>query len=360
MFKKGYLLCISILIFSNAFAQKVWTVSANPVIPAQYTSLQAAIDAASTGDIIYLHPAAVTYGGVEGIVLNKAVSIIGGGMYNNYTGRFNRLSSVIGKLFIRGNADNSKIANCFINRVFFENTTSIDTRYQSFILEYNYIGRVDFTPFQGVISAVQMQFRNNVIGNLNFNEWRNFGDDFDLLVQNNIIALVSNGGGKAITFRNNLFNPKSLATISLEKMDGSTFINNIFYGNGQTTSIGIANTSACIFDYNLSFATIDGFNGGDSNSFGANNLPDTDPLFTKIQDDFLNLDYIFRSDFTLLEGSPAIGAGAGNTDIGITGGEWPFYPNQPYSFPIISELKVSNPVVNQDETLRFTIKAENP
>src|SRR5205814_159888 len=70
-------LCCIALYAGSAWAT-VTTVSNNANSPGQFTDLQAAIDAASNGDTLYVHGSPTTYGT---ITLNRSLTLIGTG-YN--------------------------------------------------------------------------------------------------------------------------------------------------------------------------------------------------------------------------------------------------------------------------------------
>ncbi|MCS6832292.1 MAG: hypothetical protein NZ521_01855, partial [Flammeovirgaceae bacterium] len=183
----------------------------------------------------------------------------------------------------------------------------------------------------------------------------NVGENFKLKVENNLIGLISNGSGIGIAVNNNLFNPDwANARTALENLSDITFFNNIFYGNKAKNRIGVSTLSNCIFDYNLHFETSDNFSGGNQNTFGQNNISGQDPQFNSF-----NNTNIFASDFGLKATSPAKGKGANGTDIGITGGQFPYEPAKPYNYPAVTSIIIANPIVEQNGTIRFTIKAEN-
>jgi hypothetical protein len=70
------LLCIAL--FAMNASATVRTVSNNANSPGQFTDMQAAIDASTNGDTIYVHGSPTTYGN---IYLNRSLTVIGPG-YN--------------------------------------------------------------------------------------------------------------------------------------------------------------------------------------------------------------------------------------------------------------------------------------
>ena len=62
---KTIILNFTFLLFgATLIAQNTWTVDNRPGTTAQFTSVQAAIDAAADGDFIYIHPSATSYSNV--------------------------------------------------------------------------------------------------------------------------------------------------------------------------------------------------------------------------------------------------------------------------------------------------------
>ncbi|GAB4330576.1 MAG: hypothetical protein OHK0038_04930 [Flammeovirgaceae bacterium] len=350
---KALVIILMYLTANLVFGQNILTVSNNPRIPAQYSDLQKAIDAAKDGDKIYIHPSPKQYA-EGGATLSKDVSLIGGGYYNDATKRFLGDETYIGRLTITASSDNILIADCIINRLFLEPKDANDVTFENVTLEHNSISRIDFKPLNENIGSVNMSFRNNLIGIINFDEWKNYGESFKLRIENNTVGLISNGAG-SIVVNNNFFNPDfASARTALENLTDFTFFNNIFYGNKSKNRIGVSTLSACIFDYNLSFETVDNFSGGTQNTFGQNNIENKDPQFTT----FSNTS-IIETNFTLKSGSPAKGKGSNGTDIGILGGQYPFEHTKPYNYPAVTNIIIANPIVDQNGTIKFTIKAEN-
>ncbi len=61
-------LALQLLVSLSILAQGTKTVSINPNIPAQYTDIQSALDAAVAGDTLFIHPASDRYDGEDSIL----------------------------------------------------------------------------------------------------------------------------------------------------------------------------------------------------------------------------------------------------------------------------------------------------
>ncbi|MEP7264551.1 MAG: hypothetical protein ABI772_08635, partial [Bacteroidota bacterium] len=77
--KKSLLFAIFSIAASNVFAT-VLTVSNQSPNPGQYTTIQAAINAATAGDTVYVHPSATHYAPFN---LDRKLTIIGNGFEAN-------------------------------------------------------------------------------------------------------------------------------------------------------------------------------------------------------------------------------------------------------------------------------------
>jgi hypothetical protein len=111
-------------------------------------------------------------------------------------------------------------------------------------------------------------------------------------------------------------------------------------------SIGADN----IFDYN-------------ENTANDENLVNVDPLFIDVS----SYTFDFAYDYHLQEGSPCIGAGTDEEDMGIYGGMYPFpsggdvpFQTSPMpSMPQIVNMTILNYVVPADGTLEVEISAKS-
>lgn len=350
---------IFLIFFTQTYGlgQTIHTVSTNPKIPAQYDDLNTAINAASANDIIYVHPSSENYDGEDSLVIDKPLSIIGGGFYNNsrtYAGEITRFN----KIRIKPVNGEVKIANLLSNRIIIEGN-SIGT-HENVKIEYVYTDRLDIEASENKFNSNSLHIINSILPLVSFENWLNIGEEATINIENNIIGQIANGGGKNLLIRNNLFNPAIFGKIALANIYNATIANNIFYGDDGENAIGISTTEFCIYDRNLSYETSDSFSGGIDNIIGGNNFNNKNPSFTTVNRSWNTLERVVVFNFTLVTGSPAIGNGTEGTDIGIGGGEFPFTPSSRYGHPHVNSIKVNNPVLGVSDTLRFTIEGIYP
>lgn len=189
------------------------------------------------------------------------------------------------------------------------------------------------------------------------------------IISNNIIygSIYVNVAGSNTTILNNNFMASSGGDHAFNsKFQDCLVTNNIFYGITPSFLNGGGSTSTEFqrnnFTNNLVYSTGDDTmppSGGGSGNSGSGNITGQSPLFTNAQ--LLNTwstDY----DFTLQGGSPAIDAGSDGTDIGISGGSYPFtdanFVLKTTHAPVIQILNTGT-VINPGDDLPVRIKANS-
>ena len=94
-----------------------------------------------------------------------------------------------------------------------------------------------------------------------------------------------------------------------------------------------------------------------SGNTGSGNIVSSNPLF--INYPALGANFAWTHDYGLQAGSPAIGAGTGGTNIGLTGGTYPLNQlkgNSP--LPVVTSLSLPNSSVPVSGTLQGNIQAK--
>jgi len=298
--KKALTFCF-LLACTFTFAQT--TVNNTPDTSADFTDLQAAIDAATNGDIIYVQQSATTYGT---IIIDKELTIIG-----------------------RSHADTGYKTT--VGNVNFADGSSNTT------LKGLKIGGISYSGSGGTIT--DLKFFDNDISSFNLNTTHTYNN---VLIQGNVMrstfSIPANMSNTLVT--NNIFFSSSL---SFANPTSTLFSNNIMaYYNGPSfnnNSTGLLNIDNCIFignstngnktvnlypnsgtiqvnncvTYNYDAATTYTFATGAGITINANNQENVDPLFTNV--DIVNTPSIAspynttvydpaNDDLTLQGGSP--------------------------------------------------------
>ena len=188
------------------------------------------------------------------------------------------------------------------------------------------------------------------------------------IITNNIIYgdIYVSAVGTNTTITNNNFIASSGGDSAFKtKLQDCIVANNIFYGSTPSISTGGSNSSSFqrnVFTNNLVFSTGDDTmppTGGEAGNSGTGNITAVSPSFTNVQ--LLNT-WSSGYDFALQGGSPAINAGSDGTDIGISGGSYPFptanFVLKTTAVPVIQILNTST-IINPGDNLPVRIKANS-
>ena len=388
-------LFLVIVCLSAATAQTTWVADNNfnaPTGPNVFSTVQQAVDAASAGDIVQVQPSPTTYGNVN---IDKQLTLMGIGF--NVDKEIPLLSNM-GSIALRNNIDNTSdsdgtiITGLNFTRLFPGFDTGPDFVLENILIQncqFEYLYNINtgngYSPIDGLeirdcyvygniggfgmifgLSATNVIIRNNLmLLGISFQSTSPGSN----IITNNIIydGIYINAEGTNTTILNNNFIASSGGDAAfLTELKDCIVANNIFYGMtpsivnaGNSTSTNFQRNS---FTNNLVFSTGDDVmppaGGGVGNS-GSGNITGTSPLFTNVQ--LLNT-WSSAYDFSLQAGSPALNAGSDATDIGITGGSYPF-PNtnlllKTTAAPVIQILNTTT-VINPGDDLPVRIKANS-
>lgn len=303
------------------FGQSVVSVGGSEAFPADYVTLQGAIDSVAANSVIYVH--AGTYGDV---VMDKPLIIVGPGYFlaENPETQFNIGEASLSTLTINAGAENSMITGLFVNSAIFVHASNIS-------ISRNQIGSIQLlVPTIMNITITQ----NYIVGN-GINKSGEHGPS-EITIKNNYIAsrienisgVVENNviGGwwadcssfpKNTLFKNNIFiqpNPSPSGNnhppVCLASSNNNTFLNNV-----------------CVWPVAVEINTSEG-------SGNLRNVP-LDSLFTS--DEPLSTD----GQWQLSSTSPAVGAGLDGGDCGMFGGDEPYVlsgiPAGPHIYDLESE-----------------------
>ncbi len=348
IFKKAILIATSLLGLQT-FAQTTHTVSNVPGAEADFTSVQDAIDAAASGDTIYVQPSSTSYG--TGAIIDKGLTIIG--RSHSKTNASTQLNITLNE-----NSSNTTIKGIegFISESFINiagtinNLVITDCKSNIFLSDVN---AKNNTLIQGNILS-SLSFNNNtntIISNNIFDIGAplNFTDVSTAIVSNNIFYEFGNSHSSStgtLTIANSIFvtnsNNSGITEISIS---GNFQINNcLTYDYGGGTLMFVGDGSSTINEVN-------------------NTLLNTDPLFTNVDTSGSVTSIGFNQfepqtdDVSLAIGSPAIGAGEGGTDLGVFEGYNFSNLGIPRGFPSIT-IQNANSTVAKNANLTVTISAQ--
>jgi len=357
----------------------IHTVSKEAVIPAQFTSIQAAVNASEHGDTIYIYGAGTMYS--ENVVLTKKLSLIGSGFNPDREDRMpTRIMNIV---FTRGASENENSSGSVISGVEATDMTITRASQNVPIPSGFLIERCKINTLQRLCGS-SILIRHNIITSLIFGG--NPGLGTDITISNNIIENISSINSGASLITNNIIGTCS-ATLKNAVWQNNIFLGDYFY---STTSIFHSDRSGYSFEvsgnafsnnltasgnlfesaYQEYYTPVDAlanvyYNSGYQGiNTGTGNLHATAPRFEYIALS-KSIDFQFN-DFRLKNDSPGKNAGTDGTDIGIYGGNnpWPdggapgsgFQLSPMPAIPHIISSKLLNPVVRQGEDLHLEIK----
>lgn len=329
------------------------TVSNDPNNPAQFATIQAAVNAAVAGDTIYVNASPTVYS--ETVTISKRLVLIGGG-YNS-PNQLGFTSSVVQFFFSRtatGDPSGSVICGFNISSIgvsgglpTFSNITVFRNRISSFSLVGN-----NWLIYNNIITSLGLG--NSPVPN-------------NIIVQNNIITNFISGttGNANFLIDHNLFIGGSFY---LNSIQFAAITNNIF---ATSTSGPIMPSSTINNNLNNNLCNISNISATPpTNSFAggpniaAGNFVGTDPLFVNVPN--FN-SYSATANYRLQSTSPGRNAGTDGTDLGIYGGSFPFpsggAPGNGFDtsalppIPQVTNLNVQNPSLVPGAQLKVTIQA---
>lgn len=308
------LLCIFTYSMTNA---KIWRVNNIAGINADYSTAQAAHDAANVGDTIHLETSSTSYGFVTA---SKQLVWIGNGYFVDGTkasymggiqfGSGSANSVVTGIYFtsyVYVNSNNITVNRCYVPLLYFF-TNSINQTHD-FAMTQSFVANVSYTT-SGSNASTGYTFTNNV-----------FTSSFELPTNFTSVVLIHN-------YINNLHS-STVAFIAY---------NNIFYNvssNQQICTYAINVYNNLFMYYNNTLYT-----GTNGNIFVNSTPTSTNSVFTG------SLSNSNDTWLTLKSGSPAIGAGLGGVDIGPLGGSSKYRMSGIPPVPYFTQFQFQSTPVN--------------
>jgi len=333
----------------------ILTANNSTTSPGQYTTLQAAITAAHTGDTILVSGSTIDYASNGTITINKQLTLWGTG-YNLI--KDNPVPSKISSIELQSGSGGTVIAGFIISN-YIASDNGVQTN--SITIKRNFLSYI--TDYQG-------------------DNW---------LIQENVFGLSTSGSslnGNGIVVKNNIFQGNPYVAISNQSANtGFVFSNNLVFGNqnaGYTFYNAVVSNNIfydstksacnyingpstnCSFSNNIVYGNPNPnvLDTGVNGNTGSGNRYNTNPMFTnlKIAQDGWNYFSVvdFTGDLTLRATSPGHNAGTDTRDIGLYGGSGsqnPLTGNPP--IPQISTMNILNTVIAPGTTLNVQLKAKS-
>ncbi len=365
-FSKSLLLFVFVTTAVNMMAT-VWTVSNDPNRPAQFTALQAAVDAASPNDTLLVTGSGTSY--YPGANVVKPLVFFGEGIENGgafpvtdlYALNFTRFNSSLG-------SSGSRVYGCRVGYLTI-NPYFSGGSYPQMILDNYIFERCSF--YSGNITSNRnlsnITFRNCLFPDGYSGLTFNAGGEIDpvagwftnVIVTNCIFSSdVSRINGNNIDFNGNLVVRNCLfiqnVSESLVNLIEAVFENNIWY-RAETKSSTSTNVNNCTFNNNLTYLCNNN-SLPPAGNIGSGNIVNQNPLFTTYP--ALGAPFSWTHHYGLQAGSPALGTGTNGTDIGINSGNAPVTQLYKYAkIPAVTSLTIPVSSVPVGGTLQINIQA---
>ncbi|MGE0637619.1 MAG: hypothetical protein AB7G44_16920 [Bacteroidia bacterium] len=324
---KIYSSIIFALVLSAISNAAVLTVSNAVTSPGQYTTIAAAMTAASNNDTIYVHGTNVNYGS---FTVTKGLTFIGPGHNPQNQGLNN---AIINDITLSTGSSNSRIIGLRIGNIYTNANTSGITIARNYIsgsvISYQTCPNwsIESNIFAGTGNNLDAQ---QVAGSTNW-----------VVVKNVFNGNIQWFNAAYCYFYNNLFLRSGNAFA--QTMNSVYFYNNIFYRPTLTGATG------CTFERNLSYP---------NNAFpNGTNQVNVNPNFINFP--LAGANFAYTYDFNLQTGSPAIDYGTDGEDIGLYGGSLGYYnQNGIPNIPQVREFNVtSSTTVPPGGTININVKS---
>lgn len=331
-------LIILIFIALNANS-KIWRVNNNSGITADFTTVQAAHDAATAGDTIHLEPSGTSYGN---LTMTKRLVIVSSGNYitENPGYQVQSNSGYLTTITISNTgANGSVIMVKFIGDINLSNNVgnillqSCATNYYDPLFCCGRQGFINITNSDNII------IKNCFVNNINFNTNSN-----NIIITNNIIynSIGNDASSDGLISNNTITAGYFSPSYSYYTLYNCTVENNIF--NYLNTSI---NFYSCLVRNNIAQGAYLPAGNGNQNSINMTNV-------------FVNraggyLDNVYQ----LKAGSPALAAGTGGVDCGAFGGSTPFKLAVTPPIPSIYKLEVPSTPAGNTMNIKFSTRSNN-
>ncbi len=337
-----------ILFASFTSMAAVFTVSNSPLGGAQYSSLDAAYNAANNGDTLILEGTNIEYY-LASASWNKQLTVIGGGLNtnkenfkktyirnNNGWGEF-RLGTASGSSFHGISYTRPVGLSQPVSNISFENCEFIDSWYGKGFITFNFAisGMAFRNCIFGQDNGTNLELGSSAVANMSFfscifdGQIFGYNNDMNILLFDHCLFLGTNtpfDNLNTATISNSIFMNAYPTSIT-----NGTFLNNICRVAGTLPPAG---------------------------NPGSGNIENTDPLLVSYT---LNSFYSTSHDYDIQAGSPCELAGSDGTDIGVHGGASNFSEQgEPLIAPVVRSVLITTPVVSANGTLSVDVSASKP
>ena len=314
MKKLSFLLSLFFLSIITVYAQNIYTVNNNIGASANFNDLQVAVNTVPANSILLVHGSAITYGN---ITVRKPLSIIGTGYFIGsnqapYT-QANLGTSKLYRLTLDAGSNGSLVSGLTIDNWLVVDSTSNVTVSRNFINHGSY---------STISYSTNVQFIQNY-------------SNANLEMHYSTVTITNN-----IFYNNSYLNHNYTTT---------TISNNILINSATSASSTICGGCGAALTATNNVSSDSTFRGTNNAVLNAG--------ITTIFSQYNNSNTSFDSKYILTSGSPALGAGTGNTDAGIFAGINSYVLSGIPFIPNIYGLEIPN-IGTTGSGLKVRIKAQ--
>lgn len=337
------LFCLALVFISNSYAATLTVNNTNPSI-GQYSTVQAAVDAAASGDVILIQGSQTTYPDCT-LPANKVLTLRGPGWRPLY--RQSPMPARISSINLAVRAHDITIEGLYLSaidmQVVYENNNP-------FCHQYNI--KIRLCYFDNL--SLRRGCKDFIIEGNNFGTIHATNDTTtNILIRNNFIR------GNVQSFRNSsgvLVDHNLFVGGALYDLDGILIVNNIFH----YSNAGYSNVIRCIISNNLTYYPnnpsynqfYNDLNSPNRNAIAESNKQNVDPLFMYGND---WRGGIIEPDYRLQPNSPAKNAGTDGKDIGII--DMSAFSKTGEVAPAVRTFNIANPVTTPTGNLIIKMTA---
>jgi hypothetical protein len=334
----------------TGFNQTIRRVDGNPANGAPYTTIAAAVAAASAGDTIHIVGAATAYAGAT---ITKKLVIIGPGYFlgeNSQTQVNKSAARLSSALRFSAGSDTSFVMGLHFD--FTGGNVLLDGAINNIIIKRNLMdGYVNFNNTNSG-SNNNITIQQNYFSGSNPLSYSYTSTNNNIFLLNNYIEGTIHGlNSSTLQIKNNIIETGGNEAFSSSyPVSNSLIQNNIIRIAGASPSANLNGTNS--FTNNICNVAVFGTANSNQASVDLSTVFEVDPAVVS------SAPFTSDSRWALKAGSPAIGAGASGEDCGMFGGSDPYVLSGLPPVPAIYELTVPS-TATQSGGLNVTIKAKS-
>lgn len=369
------ILSTALTLLSTDLCAKVLTVSNNANSPGQYSDFASAQSNASPNDTIYLHGSPNVYGQID---VNKPLVIIGAGSLPNKNHNF---PTKVHNLYLGYNsnfsssASGSKIIGMEINHLMLQSNLTKNLAISNILITRNKIALLNLTSkYNQLMPHSNLTISNNILGSISEGTNDNININNSSITNNIIHGTITNIGNEnngSYIISNNIFFYNFSNVIG--GLRSAVITNNIFYcPDFENNNLAYCSISNNLFYFpNATFSASKIIYGTNT---GGNNIINQDPKFITFDDSYYvnSISHTIPTagpfpDLKLKSNSPGKSYGTDGTDIGIYGGNSPYFEGTPANsryryfpmpgIPQVLDYNILNSSVPVNGTLNIEFKA---